>query len=124
MRARSTRATTPRTQPVPDCLPPDGRECIHGVAEMHAAASRELGSGAAKPTSNVVRRRRDLRSLEEHLPFHGGNTGSIPVGRASEIRDLANRTFVRVPVVSWQQGRKGALLICKSKRGAAARELD
>ena len=38
-------------------------------------------------------------------PFHGGNTGSIPVGRANKIKDLGNFLKIRVPVVSKFWGR-------------------
>jgi hypothetical protein len=33
-------------------------------------------------------------------PFHGENTGSIPVGRANEIKGLARSTEFRVQFVS------------------------
>jgi hypothetical protein len=36
-------------------------------------------------------------------PFHGGNTGSSPVGRASKIKGFLHRAAASVPEVSRQQ---------------------
>ena len=45
--------------------------------------------------------------------FHGGNTGSNPVGDATHVNGLWNSSCASVPVVSRQQGRSGGIAIHK-----------
>jgi hypothetical protein len=67
-------------------------------------------SGQAQNTSDY--RQTTARFATQAAPrtslFHGGNTGSIPVGRASEIKDLATHLKrLKLPNQNWtRNGRR------------------
>jgi hypothetical protein len=75
---------------VSECgVAPEEAETVRAMFRLYLqcgsqAASLPQNAGQSCCSSTPTRPRRIA-------PFHGGNTGSIPVGRASEINDLETR---------------------------------